>query len=73
MNIPFEERRPNRFAGMLTEKFRETMNEMIGDNIGAMDQRIMAVDGANFGVRLAVGCKVRVVFPERRAGRAHIG
>ena len=72
VNIAFELGDPNRQTQPLVQVCRETVKEMTGHLIRAVDERVMAVDDLDARFIVRDGCDVRVMFPEcggRRCGR----
>src|SRR4051794_24710527 len=67
VNVAFEIGRANTQTQIVVQEFDKAMDEMVGGVVAALDQWIMADHRADLRVVLVQRCKVRVVFPKRRA------
>ena len=73
VDVPVEEGGPEIQAQSRAEKFCEAMKTMKRDLVGAVDERVLAVDDLGLRVVFAQRREMRVVFPKLRTGGPDIG
>src|SRR3990172_2831005 len=73
MDIPFERGGPDGESQGLVQERDESVNEMVGSVVAAMDQRVVAIDDLHVRIVFTQRHQIGVVLPECGTGSANVG
>src|SRR5262249_38248536 len=73
MDVALESCQPDAQAQAPFEELGVAVEEVEGELVALVDERVVHVDDLDARLALAQRCQVRVVLPQRRAGGADVG